>query len=265
MKLKFIILLLIIFAFVISANASKQYRLYGSYLSLIHVEYDTFTDPRDGRSYKVYKVEKHFTTTICSDMEYCTDTAFVYIFAENIQYKTTHSVCHHDGCNQYGRYYPIEEVDSVCPSGWSIPTSEDANVIDFIVFDRDTIYGTSDRYIRKIHSQDFPADGIKITDRYASLDDFPSGWFSSTDKHIINSGKIGTIWTSKENTYYPSFIDFNILSYDDMNALIQEETINTPGNMFPIKCHKVVFTRPKSNSNIVPRTLDIGLYSSDEF
>ena len=265
MKLSITLVLFLVLVFAAPSCANKHYRLYGSYLALLRVEYDTFIDNRDGYSYKVYKVEKHFNSRRCSGTEYCIDTAFVYMFAENIRYVTPRSECHSDGCEKYGRYYPKEELGLVCPTGWSIPTAEDANVVDYILFDGDTIYGISDRYIRLIHVKDFPSDGSKITDRYGQIEDFPSGWLDFKTKKFRCPGKIGTMWTKKESDYYPAYIDFNLINFDEMNNLIQNGDMEAPGNMYPAKCHKVVFKKNVSENDIVPRSLDFGIYSMDEF
>lgn len=265
MKIFLLLLSLFILGLPTSVSAEKHYRLYGSYKALHRVEYDSFTDTRDGQSYKIYKVEKHFSSNRCPGTEYCLDTAFIYMFAENIRYNTPHGVCYVNDCKKYGRYYPREDIEHACPTGWSIPSAEEANIVDYITFDGDTIYGISDRFIRQIHTKDFPADGIKLSDRYARLDDFPSGWFDSKTKTVIHSGKIGTMWTRKEDSYHPSYIDFGLLKFDDMNGLIQHGFMETPGNMYPIKCHKVVFKKPVSEEDVVHRTLDSGIYSMDEF
>ena len=258
----YIFLTILISILPVSLHAGKYYKLYGSYLALHGVSYETYIDSRDSRSYKVYKVEKPFVIQ-CIDSTYCLDTVYVYLFAENIRYNTPGSKCHQDGCDKYGRYYPKEDLNSVCPSGWSIPTTSDANIVRSHVFNADTIYGTADRYIRLVHSKDFPIDGAKITDRYAQIDDFPSGWFDIKTQQIKYSEKIGTMWASKENVYHPAYIDFGLLRYDEMDNLVQSSGMEDNGNMYPVKCHKVVFKNKVDTTKIVPRTFDSGLYSMD--
>lgn len=159
MKLFLLLLSLSILDLPTSVSAEKHYRLYGSYKALHRVEYDSFTDTRDGQSYKIYKVEKHFSSNRCSGTEYCLDTAFIYMFAENIRYNTPHGVCYVNDCKKYGRYYPREDIEHVCPTGWSISSAEEANIVDYITFDGNTIYGISDRWL-------FPR-----TETYVSVDD----------------------------------------------------------------------------------------------
>jgi len=242
--------------------ADTYYKLYGSYLSLQNVTYDTYIDTRDNQSYRIYKVIKPFVIR-CADSVYCLDTAVVYLFAENIRYTTPNSKCHRDGCAKYGRYYPKEELYDVCPTGWNIPTASDANIVHSHVFNGDTIYGTADRYIRQVHTEKFPDDGTTIMDRYARLDDFPSGWFALNIQQFKYFGKIGTMWTVKDNKYRPAYIDFGMLRYDEMDNLVQSSGMEANGNMYPVKCHKAVFNHPVDTTQIVPRTYDTGIYSMD--
>ena len=242
--------------------ADTYYKLYDSYLSLQDVTYDTYTDTRDSQSYKIYKVIKPFVIH-CIDSNYCLDTAFVYMFAENARYITPNSKCHSEGCTKYGRYYPKKDLHDVCPSGWNIPTSSDANIVRSHIFNGDTIYGTADGYIRRIHTNTFPSDGTKIMDRYMHLDDFPSGWFAVDTQQFKYSGKIGTMWTSDGNTYHPAYIDFGLMRYDEMDNLVKSSGMEANGNLHPVKCHKAVFKHKVDTTKIVPRTYDTGIYSMD--
>lgn len=242
--------------------AGKYYHLYAPYQSLQNVSYETYTDIRDNRNYKIYKAIKPFSIQ-CGDNKYCLDTAFVYLFAENSQYETPGSICHPDGCGEYGRYYPKIELDQVCPTGWSIPAADEANVGHYIIFNGDTIYGTHDRYIRVVHSNAFPDDGSEISDQYSLLDDFPSGWFDKKDRQFKNSGKIGTVWLRDDTDFYPVYINFGLLHYDSLNKMVQTGGMETEGNMYPVKCHRIVFKNKVDTTKIVPRTLGPGIYSME--
>ena len=71
---------------------------------------ESFTDPRDGRSYNVVKI---------GDLTW---------MVENLNYETETSACP-DGdsrnCKRMGRLYTWAEAKTVCPEGWRLPTSAD--------------------------------------------------------------------------------------------------------------------------------------------
>jgi len=48
--------------------------------------------------------------------------------AENINRATSNSFCYggiSDNCSKYGRFYSWDDADTICPSGWHLPSDDD--------------------------------------------------------------------------------------------------------------------------------------------
>ncbi|MFK8056866.1 MAG: FISUMP domain-containing protein [Saprospiraceae bacterium] len=71
---------------------------------------ETYVDKRDNATYGIVQVGNQRW------------------FAENLKYLTPNSICYKQkksNCSKFGRLYPHDELDIVCPEGWRVPNIKD--------------------------------------------------------------------------------------------------------------------------------------------
>lgn len=126
------------------------------------IHYGTFTDPRDGKSYKTVKIGTQ--TWFAENLNYAGTAAAVGTCFNNSS----------DSCAKYGRLYSWSEamagrasstaspsgVQGACPNGWHVPSDAEWSTLDAFVGDASTA-GT-----RLKSTSGWPSKEIAGTDDY---------------------------------------------------------------------------------------------------
>jgi uncharacterized protein (TIGR02145 family) len=138
------------------------------------MEKGTFTDPRDGKTYKTVKIGNQTW------------------MAENLNYEASGSRCYVDdpaNGQKYGRLYDWETAKRACPPGWHLPSDKEwQELVDFA--GGNAIAG------RRLKAASWWVNNGNGTDDYgfAAL---PGGLVSS-DGRFANGGGSGLWWSATE-------------------------------------------------------------------
>ncbi len=145
-----------------------------SYVSYTQ-EIGSYTDPRDGKTYKTVKLGEHWW------------------FAENLNYKTDDSWAFSDdenNANIYGRLYTFEAAQKACPSGWHLAKEVEWSSLSSLM-DEKIIGGK----LKAVEKWEKPNIGADNSTKFNAL---PSG-YRTPDGQFVDLGKIAAFWSDTDD------------------------------------------------------------------
>ena len=141
-------------------------------------EKETFTDSRDGQTYKYVKIGNQVW------------------MAENLNYETANSYCYNDStenCKKYGRLYTWETALNACPEGWHLPTNEEfEDLLEYI--------GGQEIAGKMLKSTTGWYDDGNGVDKYG-FNVLPAG-YRSYDGSFSGAGENAEFWSATESPNY---------------------------------------------------------------
>ena len=137
----------------------------------------SFTDSRDGKSYKTIKIGSQTW------------------MAENLNYASTDSWCYDNvsaNCLKFGRLYTFITARTICPIGWHLPSFEEWSVIIDFLGGEKVAGGKLKSTGTTLWS--FPNESATNESGFSGL---PGGYrFNSSE--FSNLGSVGVWWSSSE-------------------------------------------------------------------
>jgi uncharacterized protein (TIGR02145 family) len=146
----------------------------------------SFTDSRDGKTYKVVKIR--------------TQTWM----AENLNYEAEGSKCYDnnpENCDKYGRLYDWDLAMKVCPEGWHLPSLAEWDVLYRYADNRNEGSGgeTAAKYLKASHgwNNDWKGNNGNGTNIYG-FSALPGG-LRNRDGQFLSVGDQGSWWSTSED------------------------------------------------------------------
>ncbi len=162
--------------------------------------YGTFTDPRDGKTYKTIKIGNQVW------------------MAENLNYDAGNGTYCYDGktsnCNQYGKLYTWEAAKRAVPQGWHLPDkTEFEQLLGYLGGEGAAAYK-------------------ELTKRECSFNVLFVGWRSS-DGNCNHLGSIASLWSASENGTNTAW---NLFVYSDIQTTSLDNYFKV--SAFSVRCLK---------------------------
>lgn len=168
-------------------------------VGLTSCEKDSFTDPRDGQTYRTVQIGNQTW------------------MAENLNYRTEGSYCYDDepaNCQKYGRIYTWEAALNACPSGWHLPIQAEFETLIATV-------GGISKAAKVLKSKSGWEDDGNSTDAYG-FSALPAGTRDGLGV-FYNAGKYARFWGASESYRDRDDAYAMDLGYDDVRADLDYE------------------------------------------
>ncbi len=181
-------------------------------------EFSTFTDPRDGQTYKTVKIGNQWW------------------FAQNLNYQTSYgSFCYDNNsgnCAIYGRLYKNTAAALyACPPGWHLPSeAEWEQLINYL--GGKLVAGGK---MKNTTGWDKPNTGATNSSGFSAL---PGGYQAIVNHYFYGIGTVGGWWSyPTKDPSYSSSAYVRTLSYN--NDYVYRDDIETDSyNGFSVRCVK---------------------------
>lgn len=183
-----------------------------SYLTSFTQPAETFTDIRDGQTYK---------TVIIGTQTW---------MAENLNYNAPNSWCYADSisnCTTYGRLYTWEAAKNSCPDGWHLPTNEEWRILEKYL-------GMSEKEMN-IFLYRGEGIGTKLKSK-TGFNGIFGGRRMFMDGTFDEKGKIGVWWSSTTEIWEGNTYAFRREIYSDKSGIDWDAATMTMG--FSVRCVK---------------------------
>jgi len=182
-------------------------------LKLIPVSSGTFTDSRDGKTYKTTTIGNY--TWLAQNLDFATGSSCYY---------------NNDTLNKvYGRLYTWTDAQAAVPPGWHLPTYAELDSL------YNNLGGNSAGNQMVVAGDQHWLDGDSRANNYSGLTVLPGGEYNSvsTSTQFNYLGSVAYFWEMNESLW--NIIPFYAGYYFCIN---DNNTIIHSGDMFSIRCVK---------------------------
>lgn len=176
-------------------------------LKLVSVTTGTFTDSRDGKTYKTTTIANY--TWLAENLDFATDSGSCY-YNNDVQNK------------EYGRLYLSTALLSAVPAGWHLPTSAELKFLYDSLGCYDAAY-----QMKECGNKHWTGDN-SYANNQSELTILPGGEYSFANHQFKELGIFAIFWETVQSTWFVT--RYNKFYYNNHNA--------TTGEMYSIRVVK---------------------------